>query len=357
MYTCHSLSLRRIKTDREWEVGHLTPLASAGPCYLLPNTSLGLAALAWHRSEPLSHLPSTVSTSPRNLPHCPHNSNTATQHHTIPTLPLGRHRRCSTYPPLNNTLKALPVSAFTRPLRVQSCPAIGLRQASHLKRTASCASLRQQPVRETFACPSPTYWCENFFPPTLPLQKHPHPQRPPHLPTKPPETSHIHAYLPFQATPKSRANLQFHFTTAPDHFLTPTCADCHFRHSHVRDPISNQTEPANKCAITMDTMQPFTTHPTTAQQAKDFIAPSSVSFSGNSGHLTPPSSEKDGRSQQQSQQQQQANGRNGAAHGQGQAQQGGNATQQQQGNGVTPATPAATPGAGQGNSGIIPTLQ
>ncbi|GAB7363112.1 hypothetical protein MBLNU230_g3403t1 [Neophaeotheca triangularis] len=107
----------------------------------------------------------------------------------------------------------------------------------------------------------------------------------------------------------------------------------------------------------MDTMQPFTTHPTTAQQAKDFIAPSSVSFSGNSGHLTPPSSEKDGRSQQQSQQQQQANSRNGAANGQGQVQQGGSAAPQQQGNGVTPATPAATPGAGQGNSGIIPTLQ
>ena len=60
---------------------------------------------------------------------------------------------------------------------------------------------------------------------------------------------------------------------------------------------------------------------------------------GAGGHLTPPSSEKDGRL--------------GSANGQA---QGGNAVQQQ-GNGVTPATPAATPGAGQGVSGIVPTLQ
>lgn len=61
--------------------------------------------------------------------------------------------------------------------------------------------------------------------------------------------------------------------------------------------------------------------------------------------MTPPSSEKDG--------QQQTNGAYGYANGQ-QQQQGGNA---QSGNGVTPATPAATPGAGQGVSGIVPTLQ
>lgn len=87
------------------------------------------------------------------------------------------------------------------------------------------------------------------------------------------------------------------------------------------------------------------THPATAQQAKAFTAPTSLSFPGGAGDLTPPSSEKDG--------QQQANGAYGYTNGQ--MQQGGNAAQA--GNGVTPATPVATPGAGQGVSGIVPTLQ
>jgi len=87
------------------------------------------------------------------------------------------------------------------------------------------------------------------------------------------------------------------------------------------------------------------THPATAQQAKAFTAPASLSFPGGAGDLTPPSSEKDGQHQQ-------ANGTNG--NGNGQAQQGANSSQ---GAGVTPATPAATPGAGQGVSGIVPTLQ
>ncbi|KXL50986.1 hypothetical protein M433DRAFT_57745 [Acidomyces richmondensis BFW] len=90
----------------------------------------------------------------------------------------------------------------------------------------------------------------------------------------------------------------------------------------------------------------YITHPSTAQQARDFTAPTSLSFPGGAGHLTPPSSEKDGQSQQ-------ANGRSGFVNG---PLQGGNALQQA-GNGVTPATPAATPGAGQGVSGIVPTLQ
>lgn len=92
---------------------------------------------------------------------------------------------------------------------------------------------------------------------------------------------------------------------------------------------------------------PYITHPSTAQQAKDFTAPSSLSFPGGAGHLTPPSSEKDGQSQQ-------ANGRNGSTQG---SAFGENAASSQAGNGVTPATPAATPGAGQGVSGIVPTLQ
>lgn len=94
------------------------------------------------------------------------------------------------------------------------------------------------------------------------------------------------------------------------------------------------------------TMDSLTTHPNTALQAKAFTGPASLSFPGGAGELTPPSSEKDG---------QHLNGgsnANGKVNGQ---QQGNNATSA--GNGVTPATPAATPGAGQGVSGIVPTLQ
>lgn len=82
-------------------------------------------------------------------------------------------------------------------------------------------------------------------------------------------------------------------------------------------------------------MDSLTTHPSTAQQAKAFTSPASLSFPGGAGDLTPPSSEKDG--QQVGQQQ----GHN------------------QDGNGVAPATPAATPvEAGEGGMyGITPTLQ
>lgn len=77
-------------------------------------------------------------------------------------------------------------------------------------------------------------------------------------------------------------------------------------------------------------MDSLTTHPSTAQQAKAFTSPASLSFPGGAGDLTPPSSEKDA-------QQRQANGNNQ----------------------IAPATPAATPAAaGQGGaSGIVPTLQ
>ncbi|PGH01235.1 TATA-box-binding protein [Helicocarpus griseus UAMH5409] len=88
-------------------------------------------------------------------------------------------------------------------------------------------------------------------------------------------------------------------------------------------------------------MDSLTTHPSTAQQAKAFTSPASLSFPGGAGDLTPPSSEKEPGSVNGSQQ---ANGQ----------QQAGNAAA---GNGVTPATPAATPGAGPGVSGIVPTLQ
>lgn len=91
-------------------------------------------------------------------------------------------------------------------------------------------------------------------------------------------------------------------------------------------------------------MEAITTHPMTAQQAQAFTAPTSLSFPGGTGNLTPPS-EKDGSSQ--------ANGQMNGANGQ-QPQKG---TDASNGNGVTPSTPAATPVAGQGASGIVPTLQ
>jgi transcription initiation factor TFIID TATA-box-binding protein len=92
-------------------------------------------------------------------------------------------------------------------------------------------------------------------------------------------------------------------------------------------------------------MESLTTHPSTALQAKAFTSPASLSYPGGAGDLTPPS-EKDGM-----------NGTSGQANGymNGQQKTGGNAD----GNGVTPTTPAATPGAVQngGLSGIVPTLQ
>lgn len=91
-------------------------------------------------------------------------------------------------------------------------------------------------------------------------------------------------------------------------------------------------------------MDSLTTHPSTAQQARAFTSPASLSFPGGAGDLTPPS-DKDGNMAMNLQ------GANGNVNGQ---QQGANATN---GNGVTPATPAATPGANTPGSGIVPTLQ
>lgn len=85
------------------------------------------------------------------------------------------------------------------------------------------------------------------------------------------------------------------------------------------------------------------THPSNAAQAKTFIAPGSLSFPGGAGDLTPPSSEADKQNGQ----------RQGSMNGVQQQ-----SAQVQSGNGVTPATPAATPGAATtGVSGIVPTLQ
>ncbi|KAK2765620.1 TATA-box-binding protein [Arachnomyces sp. PD_36] len=95
-------------------------------------------------------------------------------------------------------------------------------------------------------------------------------------------------------------------------------------------------------------MDSLTTHPSTAQQAKAFTSPASLSFPGGAGDLTPPSSEKEGTMANGS-------GANGNGNANGQQPQGGNAAAA--GNGVIPETPAATPGAGPGVSGIVPTLQ
>lgn len=88
-------------------------------------------------------------------------------------------------------------------------------------------------------------------------------------------------------------------------------------------------------------MDSLTTHPSTAQQATAFTSPASLSFPGGAGELTPPS-EKDGNPQ--------ANGTSGAYQSGQQQQKGVDAPLN--GNGVTPTTPAATPGAGQGVSGL-----
>ena len=91
-------------------------------------------------------------------------------------------------------------------------------------------------------------------------------------------------------------------------------------------------------------MDTLTTHPSTAQQAKAFTSPASLSFPGGATELTPPSSDAEAYRQ--------LNGvttKNGVVDGRAQAN--GQA-------GATPATPAATPGAaGAAASGILPTLQ
>lgn len=81
-------------------------------------------------------------------------------------------------------------------------------------------------------------------------------------------------------------------------------------------------------------MEGIQTHPSNAAQAKAFTAPGSLSFPGASNELTPPGGNGDASQRPPLPGQPAANG-----------------------NGVTPATPAATPAATQGPSGITPTLQ
>jgi transcription initiation factor TFIID TATA-box-binding protein len=84
-------------------------------------------------------------------------------------------------------------------------------------------------------------------------------------------------------------------------------------------------------------MEAIQTHPANAVQGKAFMAPGSLSFPGAASELTPPSTGSD----------------KGMAINGGQQP----GSQPANGNGVTPATPAATPGAMQGGSGLTPTLQ
>lgn len=84
-------------------------------------------------------------------------------------------------------------------------------------------------------------------------------------------------------------------------------------------------------------MEAIHTHPSNAAQAKAFTAPGSLSFPGGANEFSNSAAQA-----------------NGAAIN-GAQQQG---VQTTSGTGVTPATPAATPGAGPtGPSGITPTLQ
>lgn len=82
-------------------------------------------------------------------------------------------------------------------------------------------------------------------------------------------------------------------------------------------------------------MEAIQTHPGNANQAKTFMSPGSLSFPTGHNELTPPGDA--GLKAPQ----------NGAPAGSPLA----------NGNGVAPATPAATPGAQQTGSGLTPTLQ
>ena len=96
-------------------------------------------------------------------------------------------------------------------------------------------------------------------------------------------------------------------------------------------------------------MSSLTTHPANAEQARAFTAPSSLSFPGGAGDLTPPS-DKDGHN---------LSATSGANGNTNRKEFGANTSAPA--NGVHPATPVATPGAvagaGPGVSGIVPTLQ
>jgi transcription initiation factor TFIID TATA-box-binding protein len=102
----------------------------------------------------------------------------------------------------------------------------------------------------------------------------------------------------------------------------------------------SQNESLGFTSHKMDAIQ---THPSNAAQAKAFTAPGSLSFPGGANEFANPAAQANGN----------VNGNGMPTNGV--QQQGVQATN---GTGVTPATPAATPGAGStGPSGITPTLQ
>lgn len=98
---------------------------------------------------------------------------------------------------------------------------------------------------------------------------------------------------------------------------------------------SSVLEPATLTTSTNAIMEAIQTHPGNANQAKNFMSPGSLSFPTGHNELTPPGDA--GLKAPQ----------NGAPAGSPLA----------NGNGVAPATPAATPGAQQTGSGLTPTLQ
>lgn len=100
------------------------------------------------------------------------------------------------------------------------------------------------------------------------------------------------------------------------------------------DLFSDFYEPLTPLSIPTPIMEGIQTHPSNAAQAKAFTAPGSLSFPGATNELTPP-----------------------AGNGNAAQLPAPNGQQAANGNGVTPATPAATPAATQGPSGITPTLQ
>lgn len=103
--------------------------------------------------------------------------------------------------------------------------------------------------------------------------------------------------------------------------------------------INKRPSRQNFLATPFAKMEAIQTHPSNAAQAKAFTAPGSLSFPGGAGDLTPPS----------------AVGDKGLAMTAGHQQLLG--AQVSNGTGVIPATPAATPAAMQGGSGLTPTLQ
>lgn len=113
--------------------------------------------------------------------------------------------------------------------------------------------------------------------------------------------------------------------------------------------------PLERSAATM--LDTLTTHPSTAQQAKAFTSPSSLSFPGAAAELTPPSSEPEASRQASGVAGKNAAAKNASTDAASQSQPQSKADRSNGQTEAAPATPAATPGAGPTVSGIVPTLQ